>query len=109
MTAGLAAALLAVVFATQEPPAPPAETYDLDISEKRIHRPGLDAATALRVGESARGVEVQVGASFSASAVDILLRNVKGTVRFKADTSRLRVRTASPDPEPSTDANLRHQ
>jgi hypothetical protein len=104
MRTAVEAILAAAMFATQPPPpaAAPAGTYDLDIAEKRIRRPDLEAGTALRVGDGSRGVEVQVGASVTASAVDILLRDVKGTVRFRFDTSRLRARAASPEPEAPT-------
>ena len=85
------ALVLAASFLTQDAPAPrPAETYDLDIADERIHRPDLDAATAVRVGDGVDGVTIDIGAGVSARAVDIHLRNVKGTVRFRFDTSRLR-------------------
>ena len=98
MRRGLDAVLLALLFATPPSPAPPPETYHLDISEKRIHRPALEAGSALRVESDDRGVRVNVGASITADGVDIRLRNVKGTVRFRADTRRLQ-----PSPQPSPD------
>jgi hypothetical protein len=81
------AAILATALA-QTPPPPAAETIDLDIPERRIHEQDYHAATELRV-EPNQGVRVQVGAGLSARAIDVLLRNVRGSVRFRFDTSRL--------------------
>lgn len=97
MRPGLEAALLVLLFATPPPPAAPPETYDLDIAEKRIHRPALEAGSALRVESDDNGVRINVGAAIRAGGVDIRLRNVRGTVRFRADTRRLQ---ASPQPSP---------
>ncbi len=94
MAKAAGAVFAALVFATEPPPTPFAgtaatETFALDIAEKRIHREGFDASTALRVESDGGGVALRVGASVSASAIDVVLRNVRGTVRFHADTRRL--------------------
>jgi hypothetical protein len=99
----LASAL--AVFAQLSAPPPPraAETFDLDISEKRIHEPDFHAETALLVDPGDGGIRVQVGAGVSARAIDLLLRNVHGSVRFRADTSRLgAVRSLPTPPRPAT-------
>ena len=99
----LAGAIAAVFLQAPETPAPVAETYDLDISEKRIHRPGFQAGSNVVIDPGDGGIHIRVGAGVSARAIDIILRNVQGTVRFKADTSRLdAVRSSHPSPSPVT-------
>ena len=103
MSAGwvLAAVLSAVV---ETPPAPPpAETFHLDIAERRIHEEGFFASTALRLQSRDGGIAVAAGAAVSARTVDIVLRNVKGTVRFRADGRRLERLTSAAAPSPAVD------
>ncbi len=82
------------------------ETIRLDFAEKRISERDFHAAKALRVGSGEAGIDVQAGASISARAIELVLRNVRGTVRFHADTSGLQRRVQplsplSPAPPPS--------
>ena len=105
MSAALAFAI-AVLFAQAAPPPPPpaSETFELDIAERRIHRPDLHAGSSLRIEPGQGGIRIQIGAGLSARAIDVLLRNVHGTVRFRADTSRLdaALSTAPPPVRPAT-------
>ena len=95
MAKAAGAVIAALVFAAEPPPTAPfagtaaAETFDLDIAEKRIHREGFEASTALRLESDGGGVALRVGASVSARVIDVVLRNVRGTVRFHVDTRRL--------------------
>jgi hypothetical protein len=102
----LAAVVAAVSFQAADPPAPsrPAESYELDISETRIHRSGFQAGSNVVIDPGDGGIRIQVGAGVSARAIDVILRNVHGTVRFRADTSRLHhaVRSAAPTPPAAT-------
>jgi hypothetical protein len=99
-----AIASLAVALAQSGAPAAapePVQDFQLDIGERRIHRPDLQAGTELRLQPGDGGIQIQVGAAVSARAVDVLLRNVRGTVRFRFDTSRLdAVRSPAPAAAP---------
>ena len=79
-------------------------TYDLDIPEKRITESAFHASTALEAGAAQSGIQVRAGASASARVIDLVLRNVRGTVHFRVDASRLQcTRTPHPDPTPAPD------
>ena len=95
------ATVVAVVFLqAADPPASPrpAETYDLDIAEKRIHQPDFQAGSNLRIDPGDGGIHIQIGAGVSARSIDVVLRNVHGTVRFRADRSRLDALRSAPPP-----------
>jgi hypothetical protein len=80
------------------------ETFDLNITERRITRRNFEASTSVEVGEeSARGLDLKVGVAVGADSIDVLLRNVRGQVRFRATLERIleRInsrRTANPSP-----------
>lgn len=80
------------------------ETFDLNITEQRITRRDFEASTSVEVGEeSARGLDLKVGVAVGAESIDVLLRNVRGQVRFRATLERIleRInsrRTANPSP-----------
>ena len=80
------------------------ETFDLDIGERRINRSDFEASTAVEAGESsARGLNLRVGVGVGARQIDVLLRNVRGRVRFRANLEQVlhRInarRTANPIP-----------
>ena len=60
------------------------ETFELNISERHIQEKDFQASTSLEVATgSAKDVKVQVGVSVRASTIDVTLRNVTGTVRFR--------------------------
>ena len=61
------------------------EEFELNISERRITREDFEASTAVEVGdERVRGLDLRVGVALGASNIDVLLRNVRGRVRFRA-------------------------
>jgi hypothetical protein len=77
-------------------PAPPAnaqapraessnadEEFELNIDVRRIHESDFRAETAVST-EGARGLQLNVGVALRASDIDVLLRNVRGRVRFRA-------------------------
>jgi hypothetical protein len=78
------------------------ETFNLDIAEKRITENGFHASKALEVWPGEGGIHIQAGASISARTIELVLRNVRGTVHFHADTSRLQGTRPIPNPTPST-------
>jgi hypothetical protein len=83
--------LLALTLApTPQAPAPAPsssvqdvdETYDLDIAERVIEQQDYVVEQALQV--SSEGWGVAVGARLTAGHIRVLLRNVRGHVRFRA-------------------------
>jgi hypothetical protein len=94
--------LTALAFAQDKDSAQPApapqtemrtsadETFDLNISEKRITEKDFEASTSVEAGEeSARGLRLRIGVGIGADAIDVLLRNVRGRVRFRATLAPL--------------------
>ena len=81
----LALLLAAVVTATAD------QSIVLDDSEKHIVRTAFheDEAVALS-GNAAGGWHLYAGAAIDAQRIDLTMRNVKGTVRFRADSTRAR-------------------
>jgi hypothetical protein len=62
------------------------EDFDLDIAERRITESDFEASTEVSTaGEGAgRGLDLRVGVMVRAGNIDVLLRNVRGRVRFRA-------------------------
>jgi hypothetical protein len=61
-------------------------SLDLNIAERRISEPDFHAETAVEAGdETARGLNLKVGVAVRAEQIDVLLRNVRGHVRFRAN------------------------
>jgi hypothetical protein len=66
------------------------ETFELNITERRITERGFKASTTVEVGEeTARGLLLRVGVLASADEINVLLRNVRGRVRFRATLDRV--------------------
>lgn len=66
------------------------ETFELNIAERRITRRDFEASTSVEAGEeSARGLDLRVGVTLGADSIDVLLRNVRGQVRFRATLERV--------------------
>jgi hypothetical protein len=97
MLAIIAAA--AVSCASQQKPPPPAdpvprvaadETFDLNILERRITEKDFVAATSVgfdrREGKS---LSMNVGVQVRADKINVLMRNVTGTVRFRGSIQRI--------------------
>jgi hypothetical protein len=59
------------------------EDFELNIDQRRINEGDFHAETAVST-EGARGLQLNVGVALSASDIDVLLRNVRGRVRFRA-------------------------
>ena len=64
------------------------ETFDLNIDERKITRQDFAASTAVATDPSA-GLDLQVGVALSAGRIDVLLRNVRGQVRFHGTLTRV--------------------
>lgn len=66
------------------------ETFELNITERRITERDFAARTSVEAGEeSARGLRLRVGVELGASEIDVLLRNIRGSVRFRATLGRV--------------------
>jgi hypothetical protein len=66
------------------------ENFELNITEKRITEHDFAASTSVEAGEeSARGLRLRIGVELGASRIDVLLRNVRGNVRFRATLERV--------------------
>lgn len=66
------------------------ETFELNITERRITERDFAASTAVEVGEeTARGLFLRVGVAVGADEINVLLRNVRGRVSFRATLERV--------------------
>jgi hypothetical protein len=64
------------------------ETFELNIVERRYSQENFAASTA--VGTSGeRNLNLNIGVALSAGRIDLLLRNVHGTVRFRGSLDRI--------------------
>ena len=66
------------------------ETFELNITERRITEHDFAASTAVEAGEeTARGLRLRVGVGVGADEINVLLRNVRGRVNFRATLARV--------------------
>ena len=66
------------------------ETFELNITERRITERDFSASTMVEAGdETARGLWLRVGVAVGAGEINVLLRNVRGRVRFRATLDRV--------------------
>jgi hypothetical protein len=67
------------------------ESFELNISERRITEQNFFASTAVAAGEEgARGLDLRIGVAVGAERIDVTLRNVRGSVRFRGSLDALR-------------------
>jgi acetylglutamate synthase len=77
------------------------ETFELNITERRITERDFAASTTVEVGEeTARGLLLRVGVSVGADEINVLLRNVHGRVSFRATMERVLQRLNARHPAP---------
>lgn len=60
------------------------EEFELNIDQRRISEKNFHAETAVETG-GAHGLQLGVGVALSASDIEVLLRNVRGHVRFRGN------------------------
>lgn len=66
------------------------ENFELNIAERRITEHGFAASTTVELGEeTARGLLLRVGVAVGADEINVLLKNVRGSVRFRATLGRV--------------------
>ena len=78
------------------------ETFILDIDERRFVKENFEVGTAVDTGSGSSQVNVRIGVSLTADRIEVLLRNVKGNVRFRAGLERILQileRRATPSPD----------
>jgi hypothetical protein len=76
------------------------ETFELNIDERRFSRENFQAGTAVGTEEDSQGLNLQIGVALAAGRIDVLLRNVRGTVRFRGTLNRV-LEMMSTRPRPS--------
>lgn len=82
------------------------EKFELNIDERRISEENFEASTGVGTEEDSRGgLNLQVGVALAAGRIDVLLRNVRGSVRFRGTLDRVlemmsNRRTVSKPPTP---------
>ena len=64
------------------------EDFELNIAERRITEADFFASTS--VGGAAGSLSLRVGVALGAERIDVLLRNVRGRVRFRGSLDALR-------------------
>jgi hypothetical protein len=78
------------VRTTQRSPIQADESYELDIKERRIGETNYKASQAVEVGsDDPKAMHVEVGVALTATTIDVLLRNVSGSVRFRGSVQRI--------------------
>jgi hypothetical protein len=79
------------------------ENFELNITERRITERDFYASTAIETGAGeSHGLSLRVGVGVGASEIDVLLRNVRGSVRFRGSLDALRrILDARREPTPT--------
>jgi hypothetical protein len=100
----------AVCCASQQrlPPTDPVqrasadETFDLNIVERRITEKDFFAATSVGLDSpEGKKISMNVGVEVRAGKIDVLMRNVTGTVRFRGSIQKiLDLMNSRPAPPP---------
>ena len=91
--------------AINAPPRPNVdETFDLNIDVRQITRENFEASTSVSTDNDS-GLNLQIGVGLAAGRIDVLLRNVRGRVRFRGSLDRIlemidRRPVATPAPSP---------
>lgn len=81
---------IAPVPATSSPLSASAdESFILDIDERRFVKENFAVGTAVDTGSGSSQVNVRVGVSLTADRIEVLLRNVRGKVRFRGGLDRI--------------------
>jgi hypothetical protein len=64
------------------------ETFELNIGERRFTEENFNVSTSVSTdGDS--GLDLQIGVGLSASRIDVLMRNIRGNVRFHGTLDRI--------------------
>jgi hypothetical protein len=97
MLAVIASAAMCCASQQRLPPTPDPiqrvsvdETFDLNIVERRITETDFFAAASVGLdSREGKNVSMNVGVEVRAGKIDVLMRNVTGTVRFRGSIQRI--------------------
>ncbi|MFN2493659.1 MAG: hypothetical protein ABR501_12340 [Pyrinomonadaceae bacterium] len=64
------------------------ETFELNIDERRFTQENFKASTSVGT-DGDTGLNLQVGVGLAADRIEVLLRNVRGSVRFRGTVDRV--------------------
>lgn len=67
----------------------PDQMFELNFDERRFSQADFEASTDVETNGGSRGLNVRVGVSLTAGRIDVLLRNVRGSVRFRGSLDRI--------------------
>ena len=79
------------------------ETYYLNIIERRLTEENFKASTSVST-DAESGLDLQIGVGLSASRIDVLMRNIRGTVRFHGTLDRIMRLLRDRPPPPRRDS-----
>lgn len=65
------------------------ETFELNIDERRYSQESFEAATAVGTKNTGNNLDLQVGVALASGRIDLTLRNVHGSVRFRGTLDRI--------------------
>lgn len=65
------------------------QTFELNFAERRFSQTDFEASTDVDTNGGPDGVNVRIGVSLTAGRIDVLLRNVRGSVRFRGNLNRI--------------------
>jgi hypothetical protein len=65
------------------------EAFELNIDERRYSQENFEASTAVGTKGAADKLNLQIGVALAAGRIDVLLRNVRGRVRFRGTLDRI--------------------
>jgi hypothetical protein len=65
------------------------ETFELNIDERRYSQESFAASTAVGTNDASDNLNLQIGVALTSGRIDVLLRNVHGTVRFRGTLGRI--------------------
>lgn len=65
------------------------ETFELNIVERRYSQENFEASTAVETPDDSQKLKLQIGVALASGRIDVLLRNVRGTVRFRGSLERV--------------------
>lgn len=65
------------------------QTFELNFDERRFSETDFEASTEVQTNGGSHGLNVRIGVSLTAGRIDVLLRNVRGSVRFRGSLDRI--------------------
>ncbi len=71
------------------PPQDWDHTFELNFAERRYSQTDFEAATNVETNGGSQALNLRIGVSLTADRIDVLLRNVRGSVRFRGSLDRI--------------------